>query len=197
LDDKKEAIKMSAYVYYHFLPDETTLCGLGWDKAETVSEAQYQKAYELLIAQRIPDCLSWCGDELLGECIDWHDGPVLSEEDEKALNGFDVHEAIRSAYDAICEMTEQEVLDLLKEHGETDTNYTVDLNHWVYGSGWSHTECFDHISERCSAEEYLKSLDTPIECPEDGDILVQISDDDGNVLSEAWVSEISGGAAQV
>lgn len=106
---------MASFVYYNFLPDETTLDGIGWDESEAVTEDQYQRAFELLIAQRIPDCISWCGDELLGECIDWHDGPVLSEEDEKVLDSFDIHEAISEAYDTLCGMSDEEVLELLEE----------------------------------------------------------------------------------
>lgn len=72
-------------------------------------------------------------------------------------------------------------------------NYTVNLNYWVNGSGWSHGETFDHISEACTAEDYIRSLDCPLEPPVGcDDILVEIYDEDGKCISEAWVSDVYG-----
>lgn len=72
--------------------------------------------------------------------------------------------------------------------------YTVVLNHWIDGSGWSHSEYFDHLNELCTAEEYIKILDFSLLPPPVGcdDTLVAIEDEDGNRLSEALASEVEG-----
>ena len=71
--------------------------------------------------------------------------------------------------------------------------YRIELNHWVDGSGWSHSETYDHVDELCTAEEYIRSLDPDyrLEAPEDGDIRVEIYDEDDNKLSECWVSDVN------
>ena len=68
--------------------------------------------------------------------------------------------------------------------------YEVILNHWQNGNGWTHGETFDIIDELCTPEEYINSLDCPLESPwgDDGDIRVEIWDND-KLLSTAWVSE--------
>lgn len=66
--------------------------------------------------------------------------------------------------------------------------YEVVFKHWVDGSGFSHEETFDWLTEECTAEEYIKSLDAPIETPKNGDILVEIRKDD-EILTSAWVNE--------
>ena len=69
--------------------------------------------------------------------------------------------------------------------------YRVELSHWKNGSGWSHSETFDHVPERCTAEEYIRSLDCelqpPIGCD---DTKVAIFDGD-TCISEAWASEVN------
>lgn len=68
--------------------------------------------------------------------------------------------------------------------------YTVILNHWVDGSGWSHSETFDHIPEACTAEEYVRSLDTRLDPPTGcDDIFVQICEGE-SCISEVWVSDV-------
>jgi hypothetical protein len=71
-------------------------------------------------------------------------------------------------------------------------NYTVNLNHWVNDSGWSHGETFDHISEACTAEDYIRSLDFPLKPPVGcDDTRVEIWDDEEDkCISEAWVSDV-------
>lgn len=72
--------------------------------------------------------------------------------------------------------------------------YTVILNHWVDGSGWSHSETFDHFSEACTAEEYLHSLDVQLDPPTGcNDIMLAIYDnEEGKTISEAWASDVYG-----
>ena len=66
----------------------------------------------------------------------------------------------------------------------------VDLKTWIAGVGFTITETFDNLEEYCSASDYIKSLDDPLDIPPDGDILVEIRDTENNKLSEAWASEV-------
>lgn len=68
--------------------------------------------------------------------------------------------------------------------------YEVVLKHWVDGSGFTHEETFDWLDSRCTAKDYINSLDpeSALTVPEDGDTLVVIKH--GNrIIDECWVSE--------
>ena len=68
--------------------------------------------------------------------------------------------------------------------------YRVELFHWVNGSGFSCNETFDHLDEYCTAEEYVKSLDTSAEeLIRDDATKVAIFDKDDNELSSYWINK--------
>lgn len=87
------------------------------------------------------------------------------------------------------EATETDGTDV-EETNEAKT-YTVILNHWQDGSGWSHSETFDRIDEACTAEEYLRSLDEQLKPPVGCDnFRCEVYDEDGHCISKCWASDV-------
>ena len=61
------------------------------------------KRYDEIIGSLLPDCLTWCGDELLVEC---DNNRQLDEETKKELEGFDLQEILQRAFEIFCNETE-------------------------------------------------------------------------------------------
>lgn len=126
--------------------------------------------------------------------LDTHTDAQWWKDNMSKLRGSDDWEMLEELA-AEWEATEAaEATEATEEETTMTKTYTVILNLWVDGSGWSHSETFDHISEACTAEDYLRSLDCPLE-PTAGcdDIQVEIWDDeDDRCISEAWASDVYG-----
>lgn len=73
--------------------------------------------------------------------------------------------------------------------------FRVEIFAWVNGSGFSYNTTLDILEKYCTAEEYLKNLDAPIDCVNCDDILVKIFGEDQNntdePLSEFWQSDLN------
>lgn len=74
----------------------------------------------------------------------------------------------------------------------------VDLHHWSYGSGWTHSEFFDNIDadkapKDYTAADYIRDYDLANEgyltdkIDENHDIRVEFWDENNNMLSTAWL----------
>lgn len=61
----------------------------------------------------------------------------------------------------------------------------VDFHYWVEGSGYSHSETFDHIKEGMTAEEYVKACEGNVEFPSNTN--VELYDENDNLVSEFFV----------
>lgn len=69
--------------------------------------------------------------------------------------------------------------------------FKVFLSKFIEGSGTSYTEEFDHLEEYTTAEEYIRDYDGDLASKKVGeDIKISITDEESNVLSAAWVSEV-------
>ena len=67
--------------------------------------------------------------------------------------------------------------------------YTVDVNYYVSGSGYSHTEPYDsgHCDEPFTAEEWNNGLESPFEDNEKGWVKIEVSfynDDDDPMFDD-------------
>ena len=67
-----------------------------------------------------------------------------------------------------------------------DERYEVVYQHWVAGSGYSHSETVEWLEEEMSAEEYYNNLSDQDIIVEDG-VNIQILDEKSNVISEYFI----------
>lgn len=74
--------------------------------------------------------------------------------------------------------------------------YTVNLKSWIAGSGWQYSTKIDDLDESMTAAEYVAACNenmdvTPWAYPaEHESFAVEIQDEDGNELSQAWTEEV-------
>lgn len=105
---------MAATVYRNILPDEFDTNWRDISELNKVTVEQCEEAWKILTIQKFPDCLSWCGDEILLEGRIENGRVVPFEKDEAALDTFDFDVARDEAYDEMMAMSEDEILTLLE-----------------------------------------------------------------------------------
>ena len=106
---------MASTVYYRIsqndaYPEFGDLDTFGFGEGVDTYEC-LQSAYTHLIAQKLPDCLDWCGDELL---IELDEDNNISAEDEAKLTDFDFGKIAEDAWYQLFEMSEEELKALVK-----------------------------------------------------------------------------------
>lgn len=72
--------------------------------------------------------------------------------------------------------------------------YTVDVNYYVYGSGYSHTEPFENgtCNEKFTAEEWNNGLESPFSDNEEGWVKIEVSfynDDDDPMFDDPFATD--------
>lgn len=64
-----------------------------------------------------------------------------------------------------------------------DYMYRIDLDYWEEGYGYSHTETFDNVETYCTAQEYIQSLEPPLEVDDRHEITVKVFNGDDKLVS--------------
>lgn len=87
-------------VYYRFAPDYND--GI-FDNGKISSDV-LSAVYDRLIAKRLPSCLSWCGDEILGP----HEPDA---EEQKELDDFPGFIAVQNAaWEEFCALSDEDIV---------------------------------------------------------------------------------------
>ena len=93
-------------VYFQFAPDYNA--GI-FDNAGLIAEDILSAVYDHLIAKRLPPCLSWCGDEVLGP----HDPDAEEQKELDKFPGFDA--VLEAAWDEFCGLSDEDVIRIYDE----------------------------------------------------------------------------------
>ena len=106
---------MASTVYYRIMPNDMfpefgDFDNFNFGEGVDVYEC-LQNAYTHLVAQKLPNCLDWCGSELL---IELDENNNISEKDEIELADFDFERIVEEAWHELFEASDEEILEMAR-----------------------------------------------------------------------------------